>query len=109
MTSTSKKARSKKPAPKVSAAPKMAPTKRASTKECVAKPTPSVQLVPPPTINPFLLEEISDLLDTHPMDACVELTRRLLAAVPSLPSGSARSPAVLKIVVLFVAEYGSTA
>jgi hypothetical protein len=36
--------------------------------------------------------------------ACVELTRRLLTAVPTLPSGAARSRAVLKIVILFVAE-----
>ena len=50
-----------------------------------------------------------DLLGTLPMDACVELTRRLLTAVPTLPSGPARPRAVLKIVVLFVADYGSTA
>jgi hypothetical protein len=66
-------------------------------------------MVPPHTVNPSPLEEISDFLDTFPMDACVELTHRLLAAVPSVPSGLARSRAVLKIVVLFVAEYGSTA
>jgi hypothetical protein len=55
------------------------------------------------------VEEISDLLDTLPKDACIELTRRLLTAVPSLPSGPAPSRAVLKTVILFVAEYGSTA
>jgi hypothetical protein len=55
------------------------------------------------------VEEISDLLDTFPMNACIELTRRLLTAVPSLPSGPASSRAVLKIEILFVAEYGSTA
>jgi hypothetical protein len=55
------------------------------------------------------VEEISDLLDTLPMNACIELTRRLLIAVPSLPSGPTRSRAVLKTVILFVAEYGSTA
>jgi hypothetical protein len=63
----------------------------------------------PPPVNPSPVEEISDLLDTLPMNACVELTRRLLTAVPSLPSGPARSRAVLKTVILFVAEYGSTA
>jgi hypothetical protein len=67
------------------------------------KPTPRPQSVKSP------VEEISDLLDTLPLGACVELTRRLLTAAPTLPSGAARSRAVLKIVVLFVAEYGSTA
>ena len=43
------------------------------------------------------------------MVAFVELTRRLLTAVPFLRLGPARSRVVLKIVVLFVAEYGSTA
>jgi hypothetical protein len=62
-----------------------------------------------PTANSSPVDEISDLLDTLPMDACIELTRRLLIAVPSLPSGPARSWAVLKTVILFVAEYGSTA
>jgi hypothetical protein len=55
------------------------------------------------------IEEISDLLDNLPLKACVELTRRLLTSVPTLPVGPARSRAVLKIVILFVAEYGSTA
>ena len=109
VTSTSKKARSKKPAPKVSAAPKKDPTKKASTTQCIEKPTTSQQLVPSSAANPSHLEEILDLLDTLPMDACVELTRRLRTTVPSLPSGPARSRAFLKIVVLFVVEYGSTA
>jgi hypothetical protein len=52
---------------------------------------------------------IPDLLDTISIDACMELTRRLLTAAPTLPSGAARSRAFLKIIVLFVAEYGSTA
>jgi hypothetical protein len=109
VTSTSKKARSKKPAPKVLTASKKAPTKKASTTKCLAKTTSSQHLVPSPAANPSPLEEISDLLDTLPMDACVELTRRLLTAVPFLPTGPARSRAVLKIVVLFVVEYGCTA
>jgi hypothetical protein len=65
-------------------------------------PTPSPQTIKPPI-------EISDLLDTLPIKGCVELTRRLLTAAAILPSGAACSRAVLKIVVLFVAEYGSTA
>jgi hypothetical protein len=109
VTSTSKKARSKKSALKVSAAPETALTKKASTTQCVAKPTSPQQLVPSPAVNPSLLDEISNLLDTLPIDAYVELTRRLLTAVPSLPSGPARLQAVQKIVLLFVAECGSTA
>jgi hypothetical protein len=65
VTSTIKKARSKKPALEVSAVPKKALTKKASAKQCVAKPAPSKELVRPPTVNPFPAEEISDLLDTH--------------------------------------------
>jgi hypothetical protein len=106
---TSKKARNKKPVPKVSAAPKKDPTSKASTKKCVEKHAPSKELVHPPTVNPSPVKEISDLDDTLPMKACVVLTRRLLTAIPSLPSGPARSRAVLKTVILFVAEYGSTA
>ena len=67
------------------------------------KPNPTP--IPSPNQSPI---EISDLLDNLPVNACVELTRRLLTAVPTLPSGAARSRAVLKIVILFVAEYGST-
>jgi hypothetical protein len=59
------------------------------------KPTPRPQSVKSP------VEEISDLLDTLPLGACVELTRRLLTAAPNLPSGAARSRAVLKILVHF--------
>jgi hypothetical protein len=52
--------------------------------------------------------EISDILDKLLLKACVELTRRFLASLPNLPSGIDCSRAVLKIVVLFVAEYGNT-
>ena len=54
------------------------------------------------------LEEIYDLLDRLPLQACVELTRRLLTSISSLPTGTVRPRAVLKTVILFVAEYGST-
>ena len=53
------------------------------------------------------LEEISDL-DNLPIQACVELTRRLQTSIPSLPKGPDRQRAVLKIVILLEAEYGST-
>ena len=53
------------------------------------------------------LEDISDL-DRLPIQACVELTLRLLTTMSSLPTGAGRPRAVLKTVILFVAEYGST-
>jgi hypothetical protein len=47
-----------------------------------------------------------DILEYLPTKACVELTRRLLSMVSSLPTGEARPQAVLIIVILFIAEYG---
>ena len=89
-------------------APQQAPMKKkAMTGKSSPPPKkPNPASIPPPNQSP--IEEISDLLDNLPVNACVELTRRLLTAVPTLPSGAARSRAVLKIVILFVAEYGST-
>jgi hypothetical protein len=72
-----------------------------------AKPT-TPELVVPTQISASPLEEISDLLDRLSLPACVELTRRLLTSIFSLPTGTARPLAVLKTVILFVAEYGST-
>jgi hypothetical protein len=37
----------------------------------------------------------------------VELSRRLLTSVTTLPAGTDRPRAVLKIVILSIAEYGS--
>ena len=54
------------------------------------------------------LEEISDLLDSLTFQACVQLTRRLLATISSLPKGAACPLAVLKTVILLVAKYSST-
>jgi hypothetical protein len=85
------------------------PKKKAaeSVKTAAAKTT-TPQLVAPAHSPSSVLEEISDLLDNLPPQACVELTRRLLTSIPSLPTGAARPRAVLKTVILFVAEYGST-
>jgi hypothetical protein len=44
------------------------------------------------------LEEISDLDDHLPIQACVELTRRLLTSVSSLTIGAARPRSLLKTV-----------
>ena len=109
VTTTAKKGKTAKSAPKVKVGPKQAPVTKSNTS---AKPKEASQPKKPvvttqPTQSP--LEEISDLLDNLPLKACVDLTRRLLTSVPSLPSGPARSRAVLKIDVLFVAEYESMA
>jgi hypothetical protein len=55
------------------------------------------------------LQEIADLLENLPTKACVELTRRLLSASSSLPTGEARPRAVIRTVILFIAEYGCAA
>jgi len=111
VTATRKTARPQKSKPKTSAAPKLAAGKSkkkatASVKTAAAKPTTPNLVVPnqSPTSPP---EEISDL-EHLPLHACVELTRRLLKSISSLPTGAARPRAVLKTVILSVAEYGST-
>jgi hypothetical protein len=55
------------------------------------------------------LEGIADLLENLPTNACVELTRRRLSAASSLPTGEVRLRAVLKTVILFIAEYDCAA
>jgi hypothetical protein len=112
VTATRKTARPQNAEPKTSAASKPAAGKSkktavASVKSTAAKPTTPNPVVPnqSPT---YPLEEISDLLDHLPLDACVQPTRRLLTSISSLPTGAARPRAVVKTVILFVAEYGST-
>jgi len=78
-----------------------------SQKETAAKST-NPDLVVPTQIPISPLEDISDHLDRLPLQACVELTCRLLTSISSLPTGAARPRPVLKTVILFVAEYGST-
>ena len=112
MTATRKKAGPKKPEPKPTAAaqPDAGKSRKkvvACVKTAATKPTTPVLVVPNQS-NTNPLEEISDLLDRLPLQACVELTRRLLTSFSSLPTGTARPRAVLKTVILFVAEYGST-
>jgi hypothetical protein len=91
VTATSKTARPKKPQSKAAADPKPAavnPKKKAgaSAKSAAAKST-TPKLVVPTQSSTFPLEEISDLLDLLPIQACVELIRRLLTSVSSLPQG----------------------
>jgi hypothetical protein len=71
-------------------------------------PNPTTN-TPSPQITQSPIEEISDLLDILPINACVELPLLLLRAAPTLSSGATPSRAVLKIFDLFVPEYGSTA
>jgi outer membrane biosynthesis protein TonB len=112
VTATRKMAGPKKPEPKSTAATKPAAGKSkkkaaASVKTAAAKPT-TPDLVVPTQCPTSPLEDISDLLDRLPLQACVELTRQLLTSISSLPTGTARPWAVLKTVILLVAEYGST-
>jgi hypothetical protein len=79
----------------------------ASVKTTAAKPT-TPNLVVPNQCSTSPLEEISDILDHLPLHACVGLTRRLLTSISSLPTEAARPWAVLKTVIIFVAEYCST-
>jgi hypothetical protein len=112
VTATSKTARPKKPESKAVADPKPAvvkPKKKAAASDQSAAAKPSTPKLLVPTQSPASpLEEISDLLDVLPIQACVELTCRLLTSVSSLPTGAARPRAVLKTVILFVIEYDST-
>ena len=100
-----------KPKPKSAAATKPAAEKTnkkepAIVKTAAAKPT-TPELVVPKQTSTSPLQDISDLDHLH-IQACVELTRRLLTSICSLPTGAAHPRAVLKTVILFVAEYGST-
>jgi hypothetical protein len=61
----------------------------------------------PQSLSP--LEGIIDLFDNLPTSTCVELTRRLLSTASPLPTGDARSRAVLKTVIIFLPEYGGAA
>jgi hypothetical protein len=105
-------ARPKKPVPKSTATTKAAtikPNKKApaSVKTVAAKPKTNNLVVTPQTPT-SALEDVSDILDNLPLLTCVELTRLVLTSIPSHPSGVARPRAVLKAVILFVAEYGRT-
>ena len=70
----------------------------ASIKTAQAKTTTPCLVVP--TENPISpLEAISHLLDHLPLHACVELNRRLLTSISSLPTGTARPCAVLRTAI----------
>jgi hypothetical protein len=108
---TSKKGKTVKSAPKVIVGHKRAPETKSKKPANLANPLQPKpkELAVLPQSNQSLTEEISDLLDNLPLNAHVELTCRILTSVPILPFEAARSRAVLKTVVLFIAEYGSMA
>jgi hypothetical protein len=64
---------------------------------------------PPQPQSQSPVEGITDLIDNLPTSASVELTRRLLSTASSLPTGDDRPRAVLKTVILFLAEHGGAA
>jgi len=112
VTATRETDRPKKPELKSTAALQRAPgnSKKkavACVKTAAAKPT-TPSLVVPTQYPTSPIEDISDLLDHLLLHAFVELTRRLLTSISSLHTGAPRPRAVLKTVILFVAEYGST-
>jgi hypothetical protein len=88
------------------AAGKSKKTAVASVKSEAAKLT-TLNLVVSNQSSTSLLGKSFDL-DHLFLDACVQLTRRLLTSISSLPTGAARPRTVLKFVIFFVAEYGST-
>jgi hypothetical protein len=110
VTTTSKKGKIAKSAPRGMGGPKQAPVTKLNKPAKHGKPSQpkSKKLVVPTQTNQSPIE-ISHLLDNLPFNACMKLTCRLLTSVTTLPSGPTCSQAVLKIFVLFVGEYGSTA
>jgi len=109
MTNTGNKGKTAKSASKFTVGPNQALVIKLkkpaeSTKPSQHKPKELVVLLQP---NQSPTEEISDLLDNLLINACVVLTCRILTSVPTLPFGPARWQSVLKIVILFVTEYGS--
>jgi hypothetical protein len=84
--------------------PAVKPNKTANTS---TKPVKAPVIVENPRLT-TPLEDISDLLNSLSHEVCVQLTRRVVASISSLPTGAARHTAVLKPVILFYAEYGST-
>jgi hypothetical protein len=104
--------KTKKPEPKSTVATKPAAGKSkkkaaANVKTVAAKSTTPDLVVPTQSPN-STLQVIADLLDRLPFQACVELTRRLLTSISTLPTGVVRQRAVLKTIILFMAVYGST-
>jgi len=105
VTATRKTARPEKPDHEPTAALKSGSGKPKKKVTASAKTAPGKNKTPSPVVptqNPTsTLKEISDLHDHLPFEACVEMIRRLLTSISSLPTGAARSRAVLKTVFYF--------
>jgi hypothetical protein len=106
VTATEKKAKPENAESKTTAARKKAAAKPKKTASTGTKPIKTRKPVanPPPNST---LEDISDFVSLS-LEECVQLLRRLLASISAFPNGTARPHAVLKTVILFVAEYGGT-
>jgi hypothetical protein len=78
-----------------------------NAKPATAQPTSKKLVVAPQPIisSP---DGISNFIDQLPLEACVDLNRRLITSIPSIPMGEAHQWAFLKNVLFFVAEYGIT-
>ena len=112
LPATRETSRPQKTEPKSTVAPNKAAGKSkkkpaASAKHATDKTTPPNLVVLTQT-STSSLEDISDLLEHRPHSECVELTRRILASISSIPPGAARMRAVLKTVIHFSTEYGNT-
>ena len=108
VTAARKTARPEKPKPKPTVAPHEAPGKpkkkaAANVKTAAAKPTKPNLVIPTQSFT-FPIGEMSALLDHLPLQACGELTRRLLSSIYSHPTGVACPRSVLKTDILFVAK-----
>jgi hypothetical protein len=101
VTTTAKEAKPTKAEPKSTAPNKKATVKPKKAATAGSKPAAAAKPV-------VISKTITDLVATLPSDACEELTCRLLASYSSLPTGAARHTAVLKTVILFLTEHGST-
>ena len=92
VTATAKEVTPENIKPKNTAGPKNAAVKPKKASSTGAKPvtTPKPVANPAPT-SP--IDEISDVFDSLPNQSCVQLTRRLLASISSLPKGAPPSQA----------------
>jgi len=85
---TGKKGKPAKSTPKVKVCPKQAQATKANKPAKPRQPSQTTPMEPvaPTRSNHSPIEEISDLLDKLLLNSCVDLTRRLVTSIPTLPS-----------------------
>jgi hypothetical protein len=110
VTATKKTSMSKNPEPKPTEPPKTAPEKpksktTASAKTATTKPTTPYMVIPKQS-STFPPKELLDFFDHLPLHCGADSP--LLHVHLLLPTGAARQCVILKIVILFVAKYGSS-